>query len=228
MCTKNLVLPKAILFDLDGTLLDTAKDLGETLNYILKQHSQPTVDYQDYRPVASHGALGLLKLGFGDKLNHLDKAALRETFLNYYEQNIAVKTDLFDGMEACLELLNKLGIKWGIVTNKPQFLTDKLLPFYNIMSSSQINISGDTLAVKKPDPEPLYVACKHMTLSPEECWYIGDAQRDIEAGNRAGMYTVIANWGYTQDSLPINEWAADLIIETPADLSSLVKTLHEK
>ncbi|KMT66520.1 HAD family hydrolase [Catenovulum maritimum] len=228
MCTKNLVLPKAILFDLDGTLLDTAKDLGETLNYILKQHSKPTVDYQDYRPVASHGALGLLKLGFGDELNRLDKAALRETFLNYYEQNIAVKTDLFDGMEACLELLNKLGIKWGIVTNKPQFLTDKLLPFYNIMSSSQINISGDTLAVKKPDPEPLYVACKHMTLSPEECWYIGDAQRDIEAGNRAGMYTVIANWGYTQDSLPINEWAADLIIETPADLSSLVKTLYEK
>lgn len=222
MCTKKITRPQAVLFDLDGTLLDTARDLGETLNKILIQYKLPTKSFDEYRPIASHGALGLLQLGFGSQLQSHDLPHLRQLFLDTYETHIAQYTCSFNGIEACLIQLKKLSIPWAIVTNKPAHLTDKLLPHFSVMADSQINISGDTLIVKKPNPEPLLHACKAMNVKPENCWYVGDAHRDIEAGNRANMLSIVANWGYTQDDIPVSEWQADVILENPDQLTQLL------
>ncbi|WP_143872562.1 HAD family hydrolase [Catenovulum sediminis] len=218
MCTKTVTKPKAILFDLDGTLLDTAKDLGETLNLILKKLDLPAVSYDDYRPVASHGAMGLLKLGLGDNIKAYDIEVLRKEFLSTYQANINLHTRFFDGMRECLKQLQQDQLRWGVVTNKPEFLTTQLLAHYPEFSLSGANISGDTLPVRKPDPAPLTHACKLMDIDAKDCWYIGDAQRDIEAGNRAGMTTLVANWGYTYDPIPVSEWQADYIIEHPLEI----------
>ncbi|WP_016955923.1 HAD family hydrolase [Catenovulum agarivorans] len=223
MRAKTLTKPQGILFDLDGTLLDTAKDLGETLNYVLSTLDMPSVSYEQYRPVASHGALGLLKLGLGENWQSYEVEKLRGIFLDYYLNNISTHTDFFAGMADTLEMLNQQNILWGVVTNKPAFLTDVLLTKYPEFKHSKINVSGDTLKVRKPDPQPLFHACKHMQIDPQQTWYVGDAFRDIEAGNRAGMQTFIANWGYTQDELPVEEWQADFIIEQPSDLVSIIK-----
>ncbi|EWH08890.1 phosphoglycolate phosphatase [Catenovulum agarivorans DS-2] len=220
MREKTLTKPQGILFDLDGTLLDTAQDLGETLNYVLSTLNKPPVSYQQYRPVASHGAAGLLKLGLGENWQSYDVEKLRRIFLDYYLNNISVHTEFFDGMAETLSQLNYYNIAWGVVTNKPAFLTDVLLTQYPEFRHSQINVSGDTLKVRKPDPAPLLHACQHMQINAEQCWYVGDAHRDIEAGNRAGMQTFVANWGYTQDERPVSQWQANHIIEHPCELIS--------
>lgn len=225
MCTKNLTKPSAVLFDLDGTLLDTAQDLGESLNQVLAELKRPLKTFDEYRPVASHGAIGLLKLGLGVDFDLFDQPTvqtLRNKLLAAYESNISRYTQLFEGIEACINELDSQHIPWGIVTNKPAFLTDKLITFHPTLHSSKINISGDSLAVKKPDPTPLLYACEKINVDPNLCWYIGDAQRDIEAGNRANMISMVANWGYTQDPMPVSQWQADYILEDANQLAQLI------
>ncbi|WP_440877302.1 HAD family hydrolase [Thalassotalea sp. PLHSN55] len=218
--TKNSKLnkPQGILFDLDGTLLDTANDLGETLNYILRKHQFPEIARERYRPVASDGALGLLKLGFGDALEQFDYESLRAEFLAHYQENIAVHTCLYDGVEELLSTLDNANIPWGIVTNKPQGLTELLLPNFEALDTSKVMVGGDTLAQRKPHPAPILHACKALNIAENQCIYVGDAPRDIEAGNAANMFTIAAKWGYIDDTEQCKTWQADYLADSPTDI----------
>lgn len=210
--------PSAILFDLDGTLLDTAKDLGNALNNILSELERPAVAYETYRNIASDGAKGMLELGFGEDLKTFDFASLRQQFLNYYKNNICVETDYFAGVESLLLALNQKSIPWGIVTNKPEFLTMQLVTSFPLLHNCAVIISGDTLSKRKPDPLPLLHAEEKLALVSPNTWYLGDAQRDIQAANAANMVSVIAQYGYIKNVQQTNDWNADLSIDSPRDL----------
>jgi 2-phosphoglycolate phosphatase len=210
--------PDAILFDLDGTLLDTARDLGNALNHILRELNRPTVDYDVYRNIASDGAKGMLELGFGEDLQNFDFARLRQQFLDYYENNICVDTDYFVGIESLLLTLNQKNIPWGIVTNKPEFLTLQLVTSFPLLQNCAVIVSGDTLSERKPHPLPLLHAEEKFALTSPNTWYIGDAERDIQAANAANMVSVIAQYGYITDFQQTDEWNADLSIYEPSDL----------
>ncbi len=214
--------PNAILFDLDGTLLDTARDLGNALNHILRELKRPTVNYDVYRNIASDGAKGMLELGFGEDLKSLDFASLRQQFLDYYENNICVDTDYFVGVEPLLLALNQNNVPWGIVTNKPEFLTLQLVTSFPLLQNCGVIISGDTLSERKPHPLPLLHAQEKLTLTCPNTWYIGDAERDIQAANSANMVSVIAQYGYISDIQQTNQWNADLCIHNPCDLLAYV------
>jgi 2-phosphoglycolate phosphatase len=210
--------PNAILFDLDGTLLDTARDLGNALNQILTKLSRPTVAYEVYRNIASDGAKGMLELGFGDDLKKFDFDTLRQQFLDYYQNNICVDTDYFVGVESLLLTLNQNSIPWGIVTNKPEFLTLQLVTSFPLLQNCKVIISGDTLSKRKPHPFPLLYAEERLAITSPNTWYIGDAERDIQAANSANMVSVIAQYGYITDTQQTDAWNADLSIHEPSDL----------
>jgi phosphoglycolate phosphatase len=210
--------PNAILFDLDGTLLDTARDLGNALNQILVSLERPTVDYKSYRNIASDGAKGMLELGFGEDLKYYDFAGLRQQFLDYYENNICVETDYFVGVESLLLALNQNKVPWGIVTNKPEFLTLQLITSFPLLQNCGVVISGDTLSERKPHPLPLLHAEEKLELALPNTWYIGDAKRDIQAANSANMFSVIAQYGYISDIQQTKSWNADLSIDSPGEL----------
>ena len=212
----------AVLFDLDGTLLDTANDLGEALNFVLAKHDMPLVARERYRPVASDGAKGLLTLGFGEKLSHYDYEDLRQEFLEHYIANLNVHTCLYPGIEILINQLNKQNIPWGIVTNKPEDITFKLLPHFEELSQSGITVGGDTLSERKPHPAPMFYACEKMNIEPTNCLYIGDAPRDIEAGNAAGMFSIVALWGYISNTEDCHSWNADAIAKTPEDILAFI------
>jgi phosphoglycolate phosphatase len=214
----------AVLFDLDGTLLDTADDLGAALNFVLKKYKLPTIAQQIFRPVASDGALGLLKLGFKEQLNDFNYDQLREDFLSYYQNNIASHTRLYLGVNDLLRQLDQENIPWGIVTNKPEGLTRLLLPHFDALSSCKVIVGGDTLAKRKPDPEPVLYACQQMKTQAKQCLYVGDALRDIQAGNSANMTTIVAHWGYIKSTDNCRDWQADYIHYCPTDLLDLLFT----
>ncbi|WP_286261442.1 HAD family hydrolase [Thalassotalea atypica] len=216
---------KGVLFDLDGTLLDTADDLGAALNHVLESNDFPIVNPSQYRPIASDGAKGLLHLGFGNKIDAFNEDSLRQQFLSYYEANIAVHTKLYEGVTELLAFLNQQGVPWGIVTNKPIGLTNTLLPYYPELSKSYVNIGGDSLPSRKPAPEPLLHACQHLHIKPNECVYLGDAPRDIQAANAADMYSVIALWGYIVDQNACANWSANLHCSNPKQLINLFRQL---
>jgi phosphoglycolate phosphatase len=210
--------PNAILFDLDGTLLDTARDLGNALNQILKELERPTIDYEVYRNIASDGAKGMLELGLGKDLKNYDFAVLRQQFLDYYETNICIDTDYFLGVESLLLTLNQNNIPWGIVTNKPEFLTLQLVTSFPLLQNCGVIISGDTLNKRKPHPLPLLHAEEKLAIDSPNTWYIGDAERDIQAANAANMHSVIAQYGYISDIKQTKSWNADLSIHSPSEL----------
>ncbi|XQW86616.1 HAD family hydrolase [Thalassotalea piscium] len=214
---------QAVLFDLDGTLLDTANDLGETLNYLLAKHHLPLVERSAYRPVASDGAKGLLTLGFKEKLDSLNFEQLRDEFLSYYEQNIAVHTCLYPEVAELIQHLEQQNIPWGIVTNKPEYLTLLLLPHFPEFKHCQTIVGGDTLTKRKPDPAPLFHACQQMNVDPKHTLYVGDAPRDIEAGNAADMTTIIAQWGYIKNPEECVTWLSDFSCKTPLKIKALIK-----
>ena len=218
---KNLA---SVLFDLDGTLLDTADDLGAALNFVLSQYGKPQVAAKDYRPVASDGALGLLTLGFGDAIKQFDYEILRQQFLDYYQENIAVHTCLYPGVAELLLHLETNNIPWGIVTNKPEGLTKGLLPHYPEFKQCAVMVAGDTLTERKPNPAPILYACKQIGVDHKQCFYVGDALRDIQAGNSAQMTTFVAKWGYILSNENCETWQGDHIIATPTDLIAFTST----
>ncbi|WP_133469533.1 HAD family hydrolase [Paraglaciecola marina] len=210
--------PNAMLFDLDGTLLETAKDLGNALNHVLLTKERPLVTYEQYRNIASDGAKGMLELGFGEELEFLDFEDLRQQFLTHYENNICVDTIFFEGIETLLNELNQQSIPWGIVTNKPEFLTQKLIQSFPLLQACKVVISGDSLPERKPHPKPLLYAQEQLEIQSPNTWYIGDAQRDIEAANAANMTSVVAEYGYLPSIQESHNWSADIHIRQPLDL----------
>lgn len=208
----------AILFDLDGTLVDTAPDLAFALNTLLEQQGLPALAYDTIRPVASNGSPGLLFLGFGISPDHKEYPMLQQRFIKLYQDNITRETALFEGMEDVLSTLENAKISWGIVTNKPAFLTDPLLEQLNLTHRAGCIVSADTTPHSKPHPAPMFHACEIIQHKPEQCLYIGDAARDIEAGKNANMQTVAALYGYIgRDDNPDN-WQADSSINNPRDI----------
>lgn len=211
------------MFDLDGTLADTAPDLAAAINQVRIARGLAPTPYEQLRPVASAGARGLIGAAFGLKPGDDGYEELRVAFLDNYAAAIAVKTRLFNGIDALLRGLLDQGLTWGIVTNKAARFTDLLVPQIGLHQAGCV-VSGDTTPHPKPHPEPLLEAARRLALPPQECWYVGDDLRDIQAGHAAGMTTVAAAWGYCGQTEPV-VWGADVIAETPLEILSMV---HEK
>jgi len=208
----------AMLFDLDGTLVDTAPDLAFALNSLLQQQGFKPLPYEVIRPVASHGSPGLLSLGFGINTGHSDYSSLQQQFLQLYQDNIARETALFEGMEKVISSLESANIPWGVITNKPAFLTEPLLDKLNLTHRAACIVSADTTPHSKPHPAPMLHACEIINHRPEECIYIGDAKRDIDAGKNVNMQTITAAYGYLAENDQPENWLADAIIDHPSDL----------
>ena len=209
---------RTVLFDLDGTLLDTAPDLAEALNAVLVENNRTPLPYEAIRPVVSHGGIALIELGFELEQSNPAFDPLRQRLLEIYRENISRLTRPFPGITELLEKLEKRGLGWGVVTNKPGWLTDPLLKDLDLYDRAVAVVSGDTLDERKPHPAPMLYACELANSEPGQCFYIGDAQRDIEAGINAGMHTLVALFGYLQEQDDPRNWQADDMIETPLGL----------
>jgi phosphoglycolate phosphatase len=208
----------AVLFDLDGTLLDTAPDLVFAANAALAEADIPPRSMDELKPCISGGAAVMLRCAFnGDYEPALFDRVLQRT-LELYQIHVADRTRFFDGIESVLDKLEWRGIPWGIVTNKMSRFTEPLLEKLNLADRAACVISGDTTAEKKPHPMPLLEACRRLNLTPEQCVYIGDAPGDVEAGRRAGMTTLTALYGYIAADHAPHEWGADGLLAVPQDL----------
>lgn len=214
-----------ILFDLDGTLADTAPDLAFALNETLKLNGKQTLPFESIRPVVSHGGIALIKLGFGFGPEAENYETVRQQLLDIYLENIARETVLFPGTEELLETLEKNNHPWGVITNKPGWLTNPLMDALNLSHRAACIVSGDTTSKNKPHPEPMYYACEQANLVPEECVYVGDAERDIAAGRAAGMTTVAALFGYLLEDDNPDDWNADHFINHPLELLKLLESI---
>lgn len=209
-----------MLFDLDGTLADTAPDLAYALNSLLREQERDPLPYESIRPVVSHGATALVKLGFGFDPGEPIFAALRDRLLSLYQQHIARETRLFAGMAELLDEIERRNMNWGVVTNKPAFLTQPLLAALGLTQRAACIVSGDTTANKKPHPQPLLHACRVAGSQAAQCVYVGDAERDIRAGKEAGMNTLVALFGYLAPEEKPENWGADGLVSSPSDIMS--------
>jgi N-acetyl-D-muramate 6-phosphate phosphatase len=219
------VTPRAVLFDLDGTLVDTAPDLVSVLNRMLVEHGRPRMPYAVARNEASNGAAGLLGLGFG-QVEPARFEELRRRFLELYALDVCVGSRLFIDMQSIGDL--SPGIRWGIVTNKPDALTRALLAGLGIAALPRCVVSGDRLPQRKPDPAPLRLAAEEIGVRPERCVYVGDAPRDIQAGKAAGMRTVAAAYGYVRPRVDVRAWAADVVLQRPGALAETLRDLGDR
>ena len=208
---------KAVLFDLDGTLVDTAPDLGHALNRMRDARGLPPLPLAATRPVTSLGARGMLNAGFGIGPGHPDYGAMREEFLRLYEADICRDTRLFSGVPELLDALEARGLSWGIVTNKSERLARLLLGILGIASRASCIVGGDSTPHFKPHPDPLFAACKALREDGGACIYVGDDLRDIEAGHAAGMKAAAVKWGYLNGGKP-ETWNAEWLIDQPEDL----------
>lgn len=215
-----VAMPRAILFDLDGTLADTAPDLANALNRLRSARGLTPTPYAQLRPVASAGARGLIGAAFRLQPGDDGYEELRVGFLDNYAAALAVDTCLFDDIAALLHGLDQRGLAWGIVTNKAARFTDSLVPQIGLQAAGCV-VSGDTTAHAKPHPAPLLEAARRLQLAPQDCWYVGDDLRDIQAGRAAGMPTVAAAWGYCGHVEPLS-WGADAMVAAPLDLLVLI------
>jgi len=209
---------RAILFDLDGTFADTAPDLSAALNHVRGLHNLPPLPFEITRLQASHGSAGLLKLGFNITPDAPEFPALRDAFLAHYSANICTHTTLFPGMAALIDTLEQRGLPWGIVTNKPHRFTMPLMQALGYEERASCIVSGDTCAHAKPHPEPLLHAARIAGIAAQNCLYLGDDRRDMEAGRAAGMKTLIALFGYIDPKADLATWQADASITSPMEL----------
>lgn len=222
------MMKHAVLFDLDGTLIDTAKDFIRIIQHMAQQQGLERLDDDLIRSQVSEGGRAMVHLLYPNLA--LDSAELwqyRQQFLDIYEQNICVDTTLFEGMNELLLDLEQRDIAWGIVTNKPRYLTELLLKSLNLTERCAVLVCPEDVSRTKPDPEPMYLACKQLDIAPEQCIYVGDHPRDIDAGRNAQMYTILASYGY----LPLDRrddlisWQADEIV---ADVATLHQTILKR
>lgn len=215
---------QGVLFDLDGTLIDTAPDMVAALNAVLAEENQPPVALSDARDHVSHGSAALVKLGFGAEQGQTDYQRRIERFLSNYRQQLSTDSRLFDGMEPLLQHLESLGIRWGVVTNKPAWLTDPLMEELRLSRRASCIISGDSVAERKPHPLPMLTAANIAGIDPRHTLYLGDASRDIEAGNAANMLTLVANWGYIDETQTPDSWGAKGFLDHPMDCLDWITT----
>jgi phosphoglycolate phosphatase len=212
----------AVLFDLDGTLIDTAPDLAYALNLQRRARAQPEMPTEELRPFVSQGARGMLRMGFGLTPENAEYAAVREEFLDLYAANLCRESRLFHGMAEVLQGLEARRLLWGVVTNKPERFTLPLLEALGLSGRAGCIICGDTTAYTKPHPAPLLEASLRLNIDPAACVYVGDDERDIQAGHAAGMVPVVALYGYLGADKPPEQWGAHLYISTPLDLLNLL------
>jgi len=214
---------QAVLFDLDGTLADTAPDLAFALNATLEHYQKPSLSFEEIRPVVSHGGVALIRLGFKIEPEENGFEEKRQYLLDIYQKNICKNTVLFPGIENILNTLDKNKIAWGIVTNKPDWLTDPLMQAMGLNKRTNCIVSGNTCSNNKPHPEPILYACQQLKVKPEFAITIGDAGRDMEAGRAAGTKTIGALFGYLCKQDPVELWQADAYIDSAADILNLLE-----
>jgi phosphoglycolate phosphatase len=215
--------PRAILFDLDGTLADTAPDLAAAVNWLRTQRGLEPTPYSILRPTASAGARGMIGAAFGLAPGDHGYEELRLQWFDRYQSAMAVHSSLFGGVAELLDGIRAAGMEWGIVTNKPARFTDPLVPQIGLSHAACI-VSGDTTGFSKPHPAPLLEGARRLGIAPEHCWYVGDDLRDVEAGRAAGMVTVACAWGYCGPIEPAT-WGADFLLDTPTDLLDTLRGL---
>ena len=219
---------KAVLFDLDGTLIDTAADFIRIIQDMCRANQCDVVAADLIRTQVSEGARAMVKLVYPE-LDVEDPVFLahRQRFLDIYGNDIAVETDLFEGMYPLLEALESQNIPWGIVTNKPRWLSEALLKALNLTERCAVLVCPEDVSKTKPDPEPMYLAAKRIQIQPEDCIYVGDHPRDIDAGRHAQMYTILAAYGYLplQHKDDLTAWQADCIVNTVAELQQVIHQL---
>jgi 2-phosphoglycolate phosphatase len=208
---------RAVLLDLDGTLMDTAPDLVGALNTLRMENGLGPLPAGHLQSVVSHGSAAMVRRGFDLQPAHPDFETLRQRFLSLYRARVSRATRPFDGMEDLLTRLEDSGVPWGVVTNKPGWLTEPLLEDLGYAARAACVVSGDTLPCRKPDPAPIRLACERLRLPPQECMLIGDAQRDVEAGRRAGVVTLVALFGYIGAEDRVGTWGADGLIGHPLE-----------
>ena len=209
---------RTVLFDLDGTLVDTAPDLAAALEKTMHEEGLSPPPYERIRSEASYGGKALVALGFGTDETDARFEQRRQRFLRHYADNLCNDSRLFAGMEDVLNAIEDSERNWGVVTNKPAFLTDPLMQALGLTARAACIVSGDTTARSKPDPLPMLHACTLAGSAGKQCVYVGDAQRDIEAGRRAGMQTLAARFGYLRPDDNPDDWGADKVIELPRDI----------
>jgi 2-phosphoglycolate phosphatase len=214
------VSPQGVLFDLDGTLLDSAPDLHAALAVYCNEVGAAVPSYAAVRTVVSRGSRAILRCAFDEGDDALLERMPR--YLELYHGMMSRHTRSFEGIDALLDTLEVHGIAWGIVTNKPGYLTDDLVKQIGWGERVCAAVSGDTLPVRKPDPAPVLLACERAALAPERCLFVGDDRRDVQAGHAAGLYTVAVQWGYLDGGDP-HSWGADLVVAHPRDLTELLK-----
>lgn len=217
-------MSQAVLFDLDGTFADTAPDLAAALNHVRALHGRAPLDIAILRPQASHGSRGLLKLGMGVEPEDAGYDAMRDAFLQHYEDHICDRTALFPSMSTLVAELERHDIPWGIVTNKPHRYTVPLMEKLGYAKRAACLVSGDTCAQAKPHPMPLLHAAELMSVAPESCLYLGDDLRDMEAAQAAGMTGIIAAYGYIDPTADTGTWPASGSVPTPLALLRYIQS----
>lgn len=213
---------QAVLFDLDGTLIDSAPDLAGTGNDMRKARGLPPLPYESFRPMVGAGARGMLGIALQVTPEAPDFVALREEFLSRYEARMSQQTHVFEAMQPVLAKLQANGVPWGIVTNKAERFTLPLARTLSLHEHAAAIVGGDTTPHSKPHPAPLLEAARRLGIAPDACVYVGDDLRDVQAGRAAGMATVAAAWGYLGQGDPIGAWGADHVIESPDELLNLL------
>jgi len=213
---------RAVLFDLDGTLIDSAPDLGAAVELMRQARGMPGLPLAQYRPMAGAGARGMLGVGFGMTPEHPDFNALREEFFSNYEQCLTQRTLVFPEVAELLDALVAQGLPWGVVTNKSARFTEPLTRSMPLFSTASAIISGDTTPYAKPHPQPLLEAAQRMGIAPERCVYVGDDERDIVAGLAAGMGTVAVTYGYLGKRADTHDWGAHATINSVGELLQLI------
>jgi 2-phosphoglycolate phosphatase len=215
---------RAVLFDLDGTLLDSAPDLGAAADKMRIDRGLPSLSLERYRPMAGAGARGMLGVAFGIEPGAPEFDALREEFFRNYETRMLLHTRAFNGIDDLIAALRDRGLPWGVVTNKSKRFTEPLTAAMPLFASAGAIVSGDTTPHAKPHPEPLFEAARRLGIEPSHCIYVGDDERDIVAGRAAGMQTVAAAYGYMGEQADAVRWMADAIIANPMALLQLLDT----
>jgi phosphoglycolate phosphatase len=211
-----------ILFDLDGTLIDSAPDLAAAADEMRVSRGMASLPLDIYRPMAGAGARGMLGIAFGLTPDAPDYEVLREEFFSNYERCMTQRTYAFDGVRALIDDICQSQFRWGVVTNKSRRFTEPLTQGMPLFSTAGVVISGDTTPHAKPHPEPLFEAARRLGVDPAQCVYVGDDQRDIVAGLAAGMLTVAATYGYLGTKSDVNTWGAHAQINSPLDLLQLL------